>query len=533
MPPKRKQVVNQGPFYLARRNNAKYPSDVVKPDDPGLTYIRNNITGNHEFLLKLNAASDGTAKKLVYNKHIVTLNVNFNNVFEYDEEAKTLIQLSAEDAHKRIFRSAQKRSSNVAIKKKHLSTQIGSSLSGKVAAGTKISQDIVEMKPVDTIKSSLHTTSQANLSKKERKLIDDIIFPRDSKSDNLLDQLLPSNITNSAHPPFPVSVDKYRVYSIVHSIHEGFVFHVYHGSHLAYNQVLHRCSMLKLVFPRQPNFFILFHGNLLHNGAPSRPEPCGHSFNYAKDCRLFSYITRTGTGESVTEEDSGTTSTVRRSGRTKDGVVYEEHANYVNAQSHKKCPDFENCLKHRSTLKSACDICGSMYKELRRMYPTSDDVVSVDIHNLYVEAKRRTPDHPSNLPMLVGGDLERYGWAVYTGCNAYATTDQYNLSSLRDDIYRLLYNTSEKHWRKISGNRQIYNVSDIDNINVVKIDHIKKFYEDIHVGFIKKIPGFEKATMDERFFIRNQGKVGEQNPHRDYEAKGNEEKGSNLGEMRK
>ena len=66
---------------------------------------------------------------------------------------------------------------------------------------------------------------------------------------------------------FETGVDKYPVYSVIHSMYESFNFHVYNGSHKCHNQLVHRSSMCTLKFPSDVGMFVLFHGNLVHNGA--------------------------------------------------------------------------------------------------------------------------------------------------------------------------------------------------------------------------------------------------------------------------
>jgi hypothetical protein len=76
-------------------------------------------------------------------------------------------------------------------------------------------------------------------------------------------------------------IKNYPWYSMIHLLFEPFDFIVYSGSHLMKQEKeVHEITELKLQFPKDKNFMILFHGKLLHSGAPALPESDARSFNY-------------------------------------------------------------------------------------------------------------------------------------------------------------------------------------------------------------------------------------------------------------
>ena len=51
-----------------------------------------------------------------------------------------------------------------------------------------------------------------------------------------------------------------------------------------------------------------------------------------------------------------------------------------------------------------------------------------------------------------------------------------------------------------------------------KVEFITAVYNRINKSFIQKIDGFEHTELISKVLIRNNGKVLEQNPHRDYKV---------------
>ena len=93
-------------------------------------------------------------------------------------------------------------------------------------------------------------------------------------------------------------------YSLIHNLYESFDLIVYNESHIIPNKKFtHRNSRSVLHFPADINMFILFHGNLVHNGAASKFEP-NESMNYAADLRAFAYVNKkSGLARNCTLDD--------------------------------------------------------------------------------------------------------------------------------------------------------------------------------------------------------------------------------------
>ena len=49
-------------------------------------------------------------------------------------------------------------------------------------------------------------------------------------------------------------------------------------------------SRVVLKIPKEANFFVLFHGNLVHSGAAGKYEKNPNSMNIAADLRAFAYV---------------------------------------------------------------------------------------------------------------------------------------------------------------------------------------------------------------------------------------------------
>lgn len=82
-------------------------------------------------------------------------------------------------------------------------------------------------------------------------------------------------------------------YSMIHTLLEPMEFIVYDRSHrLKLNVPIHCCTKIKLIFPADKSFMIIFNANLAHSGGPAIREDNVSSFNFIKSVRLFSYVTK-------------------------------------------------------------------------------------------------------------------------------------------------------------------------------------------------------------------------------------------------
>ena len=343
--------------------------------------------------------------------------------------------------------------------------------------------------------------------------------------ETLIDRLLPDKLCPDDSPDayFKVGTDDFEKFSMIHNFLEGFNFNVYNGSHLCHRQKLHRCTMCQLKFPADPKFFVIFHGNLIHSGAKAKLEDSVNSFNYSQDVRLFAYIHRTGLeknkdGEETSYEQSEQLDT-RRSKRQKSGVVFNNHStDAAVGVSYQKCHDFK--AVNNPTESHGCNVCDNAYEEIARNYPVTGKNICIDIKKCYekVQNSKKSADHDS--PLLVAGHLDKLGWAVYKGQEPGVKGLNLDIAQMKREVHELIYIGPEKRWRNVSSGRMVYNIDETlpsDKRNI-PTTNLRTFYDSV-LDTVRRVHFFENCIFHERYILRNKGRVPEQNPHRDYEAK--------------
>ena len=84
--------------------------------------------------------------------------------------------------------------------------------------------------------------------------------------------------------------DDWNQFSCIHStINEGFNFVVYNASHkLKGGENVNPATRVRIMFPKNSSYFIVFHGRLVHNGDESIKNKDG---NFLYSPRMFSYLT--------------------------------------------------------------------------------------------------------------------------------------------------------------------------------------------------------------------------------------------------
>ena len=68
-------------------------------------------------------------------------------------------------------------------------------------------------------------------------------------------------------------VQNWNYFSMIHSLYSSFSIYMYNYSHRVKHgkeNLVHACTKVKLLFPEEPNFFIIFHGRTVHSGGESR-----------------------------------------------------------------------------------------------------------------------------------------------------------------------------------------------------------------------------------------------------------------------
>jgi hypothetical protein len=339
--------------------------------------------------------------------------------------------------------------------------------------------------------------------------------------------------------------ENYPWYSMIHSLFEPFDFIVYSGSHLMKgDSKVHEITKLKLQFPKDKNFMILFHGKLLHSGAPALPESDAQSFNYRKSLRLFSYINKK---PSTVNESTSTSTMMMRSKEQKEhpkGILYK-----VDTKK-KTCGFCNSCIKelqsndkYKYWSHMASNGCGSMVLDILSCYNHKIEKLrrekkkeQLDKHRLLKKqlksvedghsapqekaSKRRKVTEDKPTPILVAGNLEADGWAVYEGVDV-SNHEKYMFleNQLRDSMKKPFVSA----WNSIHSDKNSATSRDILKLHEIvkaqtieKIKVINSFFHDIHNSVIKKVNGFENASMETRSLLKNTNNVEEQAPHCDY-----------------
>jgi len=482
-----------GPFYFPRSNNRKYPDCTgVSSNCPGIMFFKNNFTGNQDLL---KAFGDVDKRKEILAKKIEELFMSLENVYAYDEDKQLLRQVHPRQARERLEKSVERCYSQ---KKDKLSTQKNKfkchTSQKKRASETSKAKVKQTKKPVLTASPVLEEqhTHVREFTKQQLLLYKHLSST--APDDTPLAKLM--GIEETSKADFEVDIDTYPKYSMIHSFIEPFTFNVYHGSHKGHEQTVHRSSMLQLKIDDQ--MFVLFHGNLIHGGAQSKKEG-RWSFNFSQDVRFFAYIDK---------------QFKVRSGST----VYKQHSDDAGC-----LPSFTKCLDFENNTRDTCDcpFCKKMYHEVVRKYPVSGKNIVVDLGEMYKIKCETTASacSKSDEPVLIVGDLDKFGWAVYRGLSK-ATTKQYTSYSLFEEVNRLIHYNAKNTWRNIEKGRLVYEVKEHKNIHLLdKVKDVRSYFEDILEHSVKKIRGFEQSIMPNYSIIRNDGFVPEQTVHRDYEPR--------------
>ena len=147
-----------------------------------------------------------------------------------------------------------------------------------------------------------------------------------------------------------------------------------------------------------------------------------------------------------------------------------------------------------------------------------DYIETVDVETLYLNLKEEGKI-ANDSPTFICGDLNKFGWEVYTGANI--TKDL--MAKVKIELMDIIYN-NKNDWRDIEKGRKSYKTSGyIDGKSVMnaknnKTRHINSIFKLIVDSCINRIDGFENATMLSPNVLINDGRVNQQKIHRDYEC---------------
>jgi hypothetical protein len=128
----------------------------------------------------------------------------------------------------------------------------------------------------------------------------------------------------------------------------------------------------------------------------------------------------------------------------------------------------------------------------------------------------------SNLGIPLYGDIEQLGWAVYKsldlGCQIPSR------KAVRDDIVTLLYHSQIKsYWKAIhgtltNGRLQLKLSAELGLVtqHSPKYKNLMQYLEEVESKVLRRIEGFENATVNYKSLLANKGVVPEQPVHSDF-----------------
>lgn len=305
-------------------------------------------------------------------------------------------------------------------------------------------------------------------------------------------------------------------YSMWHTLLQETSIIIYSSSHrLKHNANVHRCTKLKLQFPSEKAFMLLFDGRTVHCGDYSRIEK--DSFNYSHDARLFSYVTINGNDDALGQ---------KRQTRSKGEIEYSQRfTNKIDTNSFKMCSCISNKYNSDYTIPDVCDICDPTIDSMKS-WNYHEEAIIVNIMSEYRNKNNNNCKLNKHIPRLVCGDIEEYGWAVYEGINV----NDFDYIKLRSDMMKLIHDNSWKpKWTGLQhsctkiNNRKMLNIGNLENgpsssSNQEDLSTIRNIFNNIDRKF-RSIEYFKTARLTSSVVLANFGFVEQQQQHRDYELK--------------
>jgi hypothetical protein len=336
-------------------------------------------------------------------------------------------------------------------------------------------------------------------------------------------------------------------YSMINTIYESVDFIVYSGSHLVKPSVkLHEVTKTRLRFPNNKSFLLLFHGNLVHNGARAIPETDLSSFNYQTSLRFFSYVNKFSHASTPSRPSTRSTQQKQQSQGIRDRVNTDRHTcgfcdkcswrrrkccdnnwSYVGADN-EGCIDidiqtcFERAVQYRKKLKGniACDKYRITKKDKSDCSGSAPSSSTQSTSSLKRQKIRRTN---VNSPMHIVGNLEKHGWVVYEGIDM---NDVVKYSTLHQQLFKTMKYPYRSQWGQIHGHngssRQQIKLKTLDVMNHDKlIPLVYDAIDDIYHNVLTKIPDFNSSRLESHQLLRNVGEITEQSPHSDWSSADN------------
>jgi hypothetical protein len=301
-------------------------------------------------------------------------------------------------------------------------------------------------------------------------------------------------------------------FSMWHTLFEGGNINFFSGSHrVPSGGTVHRCSKITLEFPSDIPLLLLFHGRTVHCGAQSRV--IANTFQCYHDLRCFSYVKKeneTGKNDRQSRERIGT-----RSIGTK--TYSQTTSNKIETHNFNMCTDDKELLQK-------CQVCHNLTTS-NMYWDGSKHAIKVDVKQEYNHAKTLKRNEEDKFrPLLVCGDMNKFGWAIYEGVNINKD-DYYEV--LQKECWTVLYESSfVKLWKGLQMNskgkkfRMSLNLDDQDISDKMKmknqISTLLRLFSNIELDVLRNIKDFEYATITKKVLLANFGQIEEQQEHRDY-----------------
>ena len=283
-------------------------------------------------------------------------------------------------------------------------------------------------------------------------------------------------------------VQNWSYYSVIHSLYEPFALYLYPYSHRikkSSNTFIHQCTKVKLLFPKSPNMYVIFHARLVHSGAESKTV-IQSSLVPSLDERIFAYVT-------VDDKQSVAAAHTSRSNRK--GKDYNDKVERDGIQL---------CNYHEAPPCAFCE---------KRM---DHDYFTIDLGRVYQMLKSKTKDMKRK-PIL--GDMDRCGFEVWSGVN---TRDRQG-RNLRVDLGRLYYNSTKNSWKCLDNNTQRKALTVFDSNSLDATSHkrdnqsVKTFIQKLTKSIQAQVFQDNKhCELKKVSVLANHGHCAQQLVHRDY-----------------
>ena len=249
--------------------------------------------------------------------------------------------------------------------------------------------------------------------------------------------------------------------------------------------------------------FVIFHGNLVHNGARAKVEPVDGSMNYAADMRAFAYIHQYKP---------------KRIQMKKDGLI----PRVTHSEDPTVGTTVVQCPKMKD-MNNKCECCEKFFST-RKAKELSSDGFEINLEREYMKKQARNIKEKYLTPIV--GDLKNFGWAVYEGVNTWEVN---SVGTLQEDCRDLMNRSIPKvEWNDLQhtsrapkcGRYHLRITTDMlldMSVGPKVYKTLKELYLCQILKKIKTIENFEDTLLNEIQLICNRGPVAEQKAHRDYE----------------